>query len=162
MCERNGSLAAPLPGSIRVACASDDGEVLDGHFGSCRRFLIYEVSAAESRLVGVREVDDAEAEDKSAYRAALIADCSLLYVAATGGSAASKVVNVSTNLAALCWFVPVGAIMVKVAALMALANLAGAWVGAHLAMKNGALFVRRVFIVVVSVLIARLTWDVLS
>lgn len=77
-------------------------------------------------------------------------------------SAAAKVVNVSTNLAALCWFVPVGAIMVKVAALMALANLAGAWVGAHLAMKNGALFVRRVFIVVVGVLIARLTWDVLS
>lgn len=77
-------------------------------------------------------------------------------------SAAAKVVNVSTNLAALCWFVPVGAIMVKVAAAMALANLAGAWVGAHLAMKNGALFVRRVFIVVVVVLIARLVWDSLS
>jgi uncharacterized membrane protein YfcA len=77
-------------------------------------------------------------------------------------SAAAKVVNVGTNLAALCWFVPVGAIMAKVAALMVLGNLAGAWVGTHLAMKNGALFVRRVFIVVVSVLIARLTWDVLS
>lgn len=74
-------------------------------------------------------------------------------------SAAAKVVNVSTNLAALAWFVPVGAIMAKVAAAMAVANLAGAWVGAHLAIKNGASFVRRVFIVVVSVLIARLVWD---
>lgn len=77
-------------------------------------------------------------------------------------SAAAKVVNVSTNLASLCWFVPAGSIIIKAAAVMALANLAGAWVGTHLAMKNGALFVRRVFIVVVSVLIARLTWDLLS
>lgn len=74
-------------------------------------------------------------------------------------SAAAKVVNVSTNLAALSWFLPAGAVMAKVAAAMALANLAGAWVGAHLAMKNGAAFVRRVFILVVSVLIARLCWD---
>jgi uncharacterized membrane protein YfcA len=74
-------------------------------------------------------------------------------------SAAAKVVNVSTNLAALSWFLPAGAIMLKVAAAMAVANLAGAWVGSHLAMKNGAAFVRRVFIAVVSVLIARLCWD---
>ena len=75
-------------------------------------------------------------------------------------SAAAKVVNVSTNLAALAWFVPVGAIMVKVAATMALANLAGAWLGSHLAIRNGAAFVRRVFIVVVCALIAQLVWDV--
>lgn len=74
-------------------------------------------------------------------------------------SAGAKVVNVSTNLAALAWFVPTGAIMVKIAAAMAFANLLGAWAGAHLAMKNGAAFVRRVFIAVVSVLIARLIWD---
>ena len=29
-----------MPGSIRVACASNGGEALDGHFGSARRFLI--------------------------------------------------------------------------------------------------------------------------
>ena len=74
-------------------------------------------------------------------------------------SAAAKVVNVSTNLAALAWFVPSGSIMLKIAGMMALANLAGAWVGSHLAMKNGALFVRRVFIVVVGLLVARLIWD---
>ena len=77
-------------------------------------------------------------------------------------SAAAKVVNVSTNLAALAWFVPSGAIMVHVAGVMALANLSGAWVGAHLAMKNGALFVRRVFMAVVGLLVARLIWDSLG
>lgn len=77
-------------------------------------------------------------------------------------SAAAKVVNVSTNLAALTWFVPSGAIMLNIAGMMALANLAGAWVGSHLAMKNGALFVRRAFIVVVGLLVARLIWDSLA
>ena len=89
--------APSLPGSIRVACACDRGEELDGHFGSCQRFLIYEVSAAGSRLIGVREVDDTAAEDKSAHRAALIADCEILYVASIGGPAAAKVVNVGTH-----------------------------------------------------------------
>jgi hypothetical protein len=34
--------------SIRIACASNRGERLDGHFGSCARFLIYQVSATDS------------------------------------------------------------------------------------------------------------------
>ena len=34
-----------MPGSIRVAVASDSGEELNAHFGTCRRFLIYQLSA---------------------------------------------------------------------------------------------------------------------
>lgn len=73
-------------GGLRVACASNGGEALDGHFGSCARFLVYEVTADATRLVDVRsaEVDD---------RAALIADCSILFVVSIGGPAAAKVVN---------------------------------------------------------------------
>jgi nitrogen fixation protein NifX len=82
-----------MPDSIRVACASNNGELLDGHFGSCRRFLIYQVSSCESRLIDVRVPDDAEAEDKNAYRAGLIADCQVLYAASIGGPAAAKVVK---------------------------------------------------------------------
>jgi nitrogen fixation protein NifX len=82
-----------MPGSIRVACASDSGERLDGHFGAARRFLVYQVSAGESRLIDVRRADDAGAEDKNAYRAALIRDCQVLYVASIGGPAAAKVVK---------------------------------------------------------------------
>lgn len=82
-----------MPGSIRVACASNAGEALDGHFGSARRFLIYQVSAAETRLIGARAVDDGDAEDKNAYRAELIRDCQVLYVASIGGPAAAKVVK---------------------------------------------------------------------
>ena len=86
-----------LPGSIRVACASDTGELLDGHFGAARRFLIYQVSATESRLIAVRRVDDSAAEDKNAYRAGLIADCQVLYVASIGGPAAAKVIKLDIH-----------------------------------------------------------------
>lgn len=70
-----------LPGSIRVAVASNSGEQLDGHFGSCRRFLIYQVSASANRLIAIREIDDSQAaDDKNGFRAGLIADCQLLFI----------------------------------------------------------------------------------
>jgi len=82
-----------MPDSIRVACASNEGESLDGHFGSARRFLIYQVSALGHRLIDVRVPEDAGAEDKNANRADLISDCQVLYVASIGGPAAAKVVK---------------------------------------------------------------------
>jgi nitrogen fixation protein NifX len=82
-----------MPGSIRAACASDTGELLDGHFGAARRFLVYQVSASEARLIDVRSADDTGAEDKNAYRAGLIRDCQVLYVASIGGPAAAKVIK---------------------------------------------------------------------
>ncbi len=83
-----------LPNSIRIACASNRGELLDGHFGSCRRFLVYQVSGAESRLIGIREVDDSqEVDDKNGYRTSLVSDCQILFVASIGGPAAAKVVK---------------------------------------------------------------------
>lgn len=85
-----------LASSIRVACASDGGESLDGHFGSCRRFLVYQVWGEGHRLIDVREVDNAKAKaagDKNAYRTGLIADCQVLYVTSIGAPAAAKVVK---------------------------------------------------------------------
>jgi len=82
-----------MPGSIRVACASDNGELLDGHFGAARSFLIYQVSATEIRLIDARRAQDLGQEDKNAYRADLIRDCQVLYVASIGGPAAAKVVK---------------------------------------------------------------------
>ena len=87
-----------MPGSIRLACASNSGEVLDGHFGSCERFLIYQVSATEARLIGMRSTLEAEsAEDKNVARANLIADCDVLYVQSIGGPAAAKVIRANVH-----------------------------------------------------------------
>ncbi len=87
-----------LPGSIRVACASNNDELLDGHFGSCERFLIYQVSTSEIRLIGVRPTLDADhAEDRNAARALLINDCQVAYFQSIGGPAAAKVVRAGVH-----------------------------------------------------------------
>lgn len=83
-----------LKASIRVACASNTGEVLDGHFGSCERFLIYQLSPVESRLIEIRPTLEADHdEDRNAARAALIRDCDVVFVQSIGGPAAAKVVR---------------------------------------------------------------------
>jgi nitrogen fixation protein NifX len=83
-----------LPSSIRVAIASNNREELDGHFGSCLRYLIYQLSTEEIRLVGIRSALEADSsEDKNAFRVSLIRDCSVLYIVAVGGPAAAKVVQ---------------------------------------------------------------------
>jgi nitrogen fixation protein NifX len=83
-----------MPGSIRVAVGSNSADEVNGHFGSCPRFLIYQVSPEEIRLVALRSTLGADkAEDKNAYRAELISDCHVMYVQSIGGPAAAKVVR---------------------------------------------------------------------
>ena len=84
-----------MPGSIRVACASDHGETIDGHFGSCERFLIYQVAPTELRLIALRPTLEADhdEDDRNAARARLIADCQVVYIQSIGGPAAAKVVR---------------------------------------------------------------------
>lgn len=76
-------------------------------------------------------------------------------------SATAKVVNTMTNLAALALFAWGGHVLWALGAAMATANLAGSQVGARLAVRRGSAWVRRVFVVVVSALLARLAYDVL-
>jgi len=83
-----------MPGSIRVALASNTADDLNGHFGSCPRFLVYQVSVDEIRLVAIRATAGAdESDDRNAFRANLLADCHVLYVQSIGGPAAAKVVR---------------------------------------------------------------------
>lgn len=77
-------------------------------------------------------------------------------------SATAKVVNTATNAAALLLFALGGHVLWAVGAAMAGCNLLGAQLGARLAIRHGSRLVRRVFLVVVSVLIARLAWEVLA
>jgi uncharacterized membrane protein YfcA len=71
-------------------------------------------------------------------------------------SATAKVVNTATNLGALVFFVPAGVVLLGLGAVLAVANLTGAVVGARMAVERGSAFVRRVFLVVVAVLVATL------
>ena len=87
-----------MPGSLRVAFAANRGENLDGHFGSCERFLVYQVGADVIKLISVRTTIEADAaEDKNAARSALINDCQIVYVQSIGGPAAAKVVRAGVH-----------------------------------------------------------------
>ncbi len=80
---------------LKVAFATSDGIVVDQHFGSCRRFDVYEVSAELASLYESRVLDpavDDEAE-KIESRLDAVRDCAILHVAAIGGTAAAKVVR---------------------------------------------------------------------
>jgi nitrogen fixation protein NifX len=87
-----------MPGSIRVAVAANRGENLDGHFGSCERFLVYQVGQDAIKLIAIRTTVEADAaEDKNAARSALINDCQIVYVQSIGGPAAAKVVRAGVH-----------------------------------------------------------------
>ena len=74
-------------------------------------------------------------------------------------SSAAKIVNVATNGAALIYFGAHGHVMWMTAVLMATANIAGAFVGSHLALRHGSRFVRRIFLVVATALIVKFGYD---
>ena len=74
-------------------------------------------------------------------------------------AASARVLNVATNAGALAWFGSQLELLWLVAALMAVANVSGNVVGVGLAMRHGSGFVRRIFIGVVLLLIARTAWQ---
>ncbi len=83
-----------LPESIRVAVASNAGSLLNGHFGSCIRFLVYQLSRDDCRLIDIRSTVEADsADDRNLFRANLIKDCHVLFVQSIGGPAAAKVIR---------------------------------------------------------------------
>jgi nitrogen fixation protein NifX len=85
--------------AIRVAVASNSGEQLDGHFGSCLRFLVYEVAHDSLTLVDSRSTLDADASsDKNSMRVQLIEDCQVVYIVSVGGPAAAKIIRARIHI----------------------------------------------------------------
>ncbi len=76
-------------------------------------------------------------------------------------SGAAKMVNISTNLAALLWFAPSGHILWLLAGGMAAFNVLGAVVGSRMALRHGSGFVRTLFLLVTAALIAKFGYDTL-
>lgn len=74
-------------------------------------------------------------------------------------SASAKLLNTATNAAALLLLASRGHVWWHVAAVLAVANVAGSLIGTFLALRHGAGFVRAAFIVVVTALIAKTGWD---
>jgi uncharacterized membrane protein YfcA len=91
----------------------------------------------------------------------------MVLVAALGfaflsASAIAKIVNVSTNLGAICVFGFHGVILWKLGLAMGVANIAGGLLGARVAIRGGSAFVRQVFLVVTAILICKVGVDTLT
>ena len=76
-----------------------------------------------------------------------------------GASAAAKIVNVACNISALIWFGYSGHLIWQLGLLMAVCQIAGSLVGTRLALKHGSGFVRKLFLVVVCLLIVKTAFD---
>ena len=74
-------------------------------------------------------------------------------------SASAKLLNVSTNIAALILFTYKGHVWWHFALPLAVANVVGSVLGTHMALKHGTGFVRWIFIFVVSILILKTGYD---
>jgi hypothetical protein len=74
-------------------------------------------------------------------------------------SASAKLLNTTSNLAALLLFTWKGHVWWHLAVPMALANVLGSVLGTRLALKHGSGFVRVIFLVVVSALIVKTGYD---
>lgn len=77
-------------------------------------------------------------------------------------SAYSKIVNCITNISALIVFIKHGHYILHLAILLAIFNIIGSFIGSSLALRKGNGFVRIIFLVIVSLMILKYGYDVVS
>ncbi|MFI7130829.1 sulfite exporter TauE/SafE family protein [Nonomuraea sp. NPDC050153] len=89
----------------------------------------------------------------------IVAFTTILGLDFVSASASAKIINVGTNLGALVVFGAQGHLNWGLGLGMAVCNVAGAQLGARMALKRGTGFVRIVLLCVVVALVARLAWQ---
>lgn len=84
---------------------------------------------------------------------------SLLGLELTRATAFTKVANLTSNMASLIIFVVGGRVNYEIAVMMIAGQLIGGRLGAGMAIRHGAPFIRIIFITVVLAMVAKLLWD---
>jgi len=112
---------------LRVAIATQDLKSLNAHFGSAKKFAIYEVSADFSRFVSAAAFEDvsdesgahrAEGEDRITAKVEALKGCHLLFCLAIGGPSAAKVINAKIHPVKLPGPEPIDEVISRVQAMM--------------------------------------------
>jgi nitrogen fixation protein NifX len=100
--DRESPEPAPCAAHLRIAIATQDLKHLNAHFGSARRFAVYDVTPETSRFVEAHAFGDVSDEtgahnpsgdDKIGQKVEALAGCNLLFVLAIGGPAAARIVR---------------------------------------------------------------------
>jgi nitrogen fixation protein NifX len=94
---------APVAGPrLRIAIATQDLKSLNAHFGSAKRFAVYDVTPSEHHFIEAISFGDVsnesgahakDGDDKIGPKVEALTGCHLLFVLAIGGPAAAKVVS---------------------------------------------------------------------
>jgi uncharacterized membrane protein YfcA len=77
-------------------------------------------------------------------------------------SAYSKIINCVTNISALIVFIKSGNYLMEIAILMAVFNITGSITGTKMAIKKGNKFIRLFFLIIVTIMIIRYGYDIIS
>lgn len=113
---------------LRVAVATQDGKTANAHFGSAKRFHIYDVTAEGSRLVSAASFDDvsdesgehgSESGDRIAAKIAALSGTQLLFVLAIGGPVAARVVRAKIHPIKLATPEPISAVLDRARSMLA-------------------------------------------
>ena len=77
----------------------------------------------------------------------------------TRATGTTKVMNFTSNVFSLVFFLAGGAVLWREGLIMGLGQLVGAWFGSHLVVRKGTGFIRPIFITMVLLVTAKLLWD---
>lgn len=91
----------------------------------------------------------------------IIAFTMLLGMEGVLASGTAKIVNLTSNIAALLALLTTGNVLFGLGIPAALCGMAGNWLGAGLTMKRGTRFIRAILLVVLALLLAKMVYDVL-
>ena len=110
----------PRPGVLRIAIATQDMKSLNAHFGSAKRFAVYDVTPDDWSFVGAVAFDDVsdetgkhkvEGDDKIAPKVEGLKGCHLLFCLAIGGPSAAKVVSAGIHPIKMTQAQPIDAVL---------------------------------------------------
>ena len=91
----NVSALTPQDANLVVAFASQDGDMVDEHFGSAQAFYVYDIHPDRADLIGsiqfAREAKDGN-EDKLKPKLAWLTGSDVVYCASIGGSATRQLI----------------------------------------------------------------------
>jgi nitrogen fixation protein NifX len=108
---------------MKVAFATESLHSVDAHFGWASKIAIHEVTPGGHQLLEVvqfkGEMAEDGSEDKLLPKLEAIRDCAILYVAAIGGSAAAKVVNLRVHPIKVAQPEPIAGLLEKLQAVLA-------------------------------------------
>ncbi|MGB0905424.1 MAG: nitrogen fixation protein NifX, partial [Mangrovicoccus sp.] len=91
--------------ALRIAIATNDLENLNAHFGSAKKFAVYDVTEDDFQFIEAIGFDDVTAQsgkhddidDKITPKVEALTGCAILFCLAIGGPSAAKIVKAGVH-----------------------------------------------------------------